>query len=98
MNLRDALRLKAGDVVSYARNKSGPDDKLGEVVRVTERGGILIKDMGWWADDGLRPDKAPPGAAESWLPYHHVWQTFKKPRVKFTPAERKARAKADADF
>ena len=84
MNLRDALRLKAGDVISYARNKRGPDDQLGEVVRVTERGGILMKEIGFWSLNEAMPEHAPKCARESWLPYQRVWQTFKKPRVKLT--------------
>ena len=59
--------------------------------------------MGWWFDDGLMPDgtmpdKAKPGAPESWLPYHHVWQALKAPRVKITAAERRAEAEADEEI
>ena len=96
MNLRDVLRLKPGDVISFSRNRHGPDDQLGEIVRVTPNGGVLFKEIGCWNTNAPMPEYAPKGALETWLPYQKVWRAFKKPRVKTPSAGKGRRATAQS--
>jgi uncharacterized protein YifE (UPF0438 family) len=78
MNKRDALRLRPGDHVLF-----GPSARVaeslgsieeGEVERVTENGGILVRVM---RGHGVARTYDPP----TWIPYHHVIRvSYRAPR------------------
>jgi hypothetical protein len=83
MRKRDAVRLKAGEVVCYDafgdKNRYGKD--LGLVVRVTEAGGVLLSPL--METYSLTPEERevcePVGkilyrvGEDRWVPYHWLW-------------------------
>ena len=75
MRLREALRLRRGDRVSFCDsgyNRSANWWAQGEVLFVTSRGGVRVRvtDQAPWfgpADYSRRF-----GTWETWVPYHHI--------------------------
>lgn len=77
MNKRKALKLKAGDVIAYRHHLNfakGLYQALGEVLFVTPKGGIRVKQMGMHPRESAPPREASVGAPEAWVPYHFVYQ------------------------
>lgn len=80
MNKRKALRLKPGAHVMCADHNDVSKARyrwVGDVVRVTENGGILVritegKRVGG-SQDWCGPGTGPDVGTEKWFPYHHVW-------------------------
>jgi hypothetical protein len=76
MNKRDAARLRPGTQILFrntGRTQTASNWWVGEVVRTTEGGGVLVRvtkarDGGWDKPAG----RGSLVGTQQWVPYHHI--------------------------